>query len=266
MRKTKPRAFPSVDIMEPRLMLSTAAPLLSRHALAVVTHEIKAIVTTLARTQNTVQAGTNLKTLTAQLPSATGTLNSAWQSDLGFYHPHSVRSVVTTQNRILTDLYRYDYAYNSEGESPQPGSGASGPSNPGQGAGGSGSGSSAPGTGPGQGMTNPPNPPPPAPSLDSVNIQNTTGLAIQVTVFLETGQAQEPTITRIIPASGNTTANFDFGSSTGDFMMMNVSRYNGGDSPPPFDNANLSQPLNGYNGITFTISLFGAYFTVNVPT
>ena len=42
---------------------------------------------------------------------------------------------------------------------------------------------------------------------------------------------------------------------------------NGGQGiPPPFTGVNLSQPQSGYDGVLFTISLFGPYFSVNVPT
>ena len=98
-----------------------------------------------------------------------------------------------------------------------------------------------------------------------MRIENTTGLDLVVTVQLEVPQVQQPTITETISAEADSTVLFDFGTATGDFMMMNVSRAGGGQSPPPWNNINLSQPLNGYDGIVFTISLLGPYFTVNVP-
>jgi hypothetical protein len=108
--------------------------------------------------------------------------------------------------------------------------------------------------------------PVPLPSLDSVRIQNTTGLALQATVHLEVSQNHQPSITETIPAQGSSIASFDFGTATNVFMTMDVSRADGGgQSPPPWTNINLSQPLSGYNGVLFTISLFGSYFSVNVP-
>ena len=56
---------------------------------------------------------------------------------------------------------------------------------------------------------------------------------------------------------------FNFGTSTGAFMTMNISRSDGLPSPAPFDNIELSQPLDGYDGNLFSISLLGPYFNVN---
>ena len=36
----------------------------------------------------------------------------------------------------------------------------------------------------------------------------------------------------------------------------------GGQAPPPLSNLSLSQPLAGYNGALFTISVFGSYFNL----
>ena len=77
MRRTKTGVLPSVDFMEPRLLLSTAAPLLSKHALSGVVREVRAIVGTLARTNNTVQASAQLTGLASQIPS--GSLGSPWR-------------------------------------------------------------------------------------------------------------------------------------------------------------------------------------------
>ena len=102
----------------------------------------------------------------------------------------------------------------------------------------------------------------PAPSLDSVRIQNTTGLALLVTVHLKVPQIQQPWITETIPVQGSSIVLFNFGTATNAFMTMDVSRADGGQTPPPWTNLNLSQPLSGYNGALFTISLFGPYFNV----
>src|SRR5207247_1406469 len=117
---------------------------------------------------------------------------------------------------------------------------------------------------PGQG-TGGPTTPVPAPSLDSVRIQNTTGLALLVTVHLKVPQIQQPWITETIPVQGSSTVPFDFGTTTNAFMTMDVSRADGGQTPPPWTNISLSQPLSGYNGAVFTISLFGPYFNVTPP-
>ena len=96
-----------------------------------------------------------------------------------------------------------------------------------------------------------------------MRVQNTTGLALVVTVYLNDSQNPEPYITETIPAQGDPTALFNFGTSTGAFMTMNISRADGLPSPAPFDNIDLSQPLDGYDGTLFSISLLGPYFNVN---
>ena len=72
-----------------------------------------------------------------------------------------------------------------------------------------------------------------------MRIQNTTGLALVVTVYLNDSQNPEPYITETIPAQGDPTALFNFGTSTGAFMTMNISRADGLPSPAPFDNIDL---------------------------
>jgi hypothetical protein len=95
-----------------------------------------------------------------------------------------------------------------------------------------------------------------------VRIQNTTGLTLVVTVHLEVSLAQQPLITETIPAQGSSIVLFDFGTATDAFMTMDVSMTEGGLSPPPLTDLSLSQPMSGYNGALFTISLFGPYFNV----
>ena len=104
--------------------------------------------------------------------------------------------------------------------------------------------------------------PVPVPSLDSVRIQNTTGLALVVTIHLRVPQVQQPWITATIPARANSIVAFDFGSATNAFMTMDVRRADGGQTPPPWSSINLAQPITGYNGTLFTISVFGPYFDV----
>jgi hypothetical protein len=156
---------------------------------------------------------------------------------------------MTTEKRIIGDLYHF-----IQGGGPVSGSATSG--SPTQGTGGGGT---APGNSQGTaGMGTPM----PTPSLDSVTIQNTTGLALVVTVHLKVPQIQLPYITETIPAQGSTTAVFNFGTATDAFLTMDVSRADGGQSPAPFTNIDLSQPVRGYNGTLFTISLLGPYFNV----
>ena len=63
MRKSKTAIMPGVDEMESRVLLSGARPLLSRHTLSGVVHDVKAIVNTLAKTGNSDQASSQLTTL-----------------------------------------------------------------------------------------------------------------------------------------------------------------------------------------------------------
>lgn len=269
MRRMKTGVVPSVDAMEPKLLLSTAAPLLSRHALTGVVREVRAIVSTLAKTGNTVQASGQLTDVASQIPTGSAVLALSWQSDLGLYRPHSARSVMTTETRIISDLYRDIQGGVASSNLPASGSGSTTSTTPIQGTGSRvtpvPTTTPTPTPTPAQGTTHPSTPVPPTPSLDSVQIQNTTGLAIVVTVRLMVSDNQQPSITETIPAQGNTIATFNFGTATNDFMTMNVSSAEGDQGPPPWTNINLSQPLNGYDGTLFTISLFGPYFSVNVP-
>jgi hypothetical protein len=225
-------------------VLSAAAPLLSHHALTGVVRDVKAIMSTLARTEDTVQATVDLTQLSSRIPSGPEGLAPSWQSDLGLYRPDSPRSILTTQRRILGDLYRYVQGGTVAGNRPVAGPGPTTRPAPGQGAGGT--------------VT-----PVPAPSLDSVRIQNTTGLALLVTVRLKVPQIQQPWITATIPAQGSAIVPFDFGTATNAFMTMDVRRADGGQTPPPWTGISLAQPTTGYNGTLFTISEFGPYFNVS---
>ncbi len=258
MRRTKMGISPSVDLMEPRMLLSTAAPLLSRHELSGVVRDVGAIMSTLAKTKDTVQASTDLTRLSSRIPSGPEGLAASWQSDIGLYRPHSARSIITTERRILGDLYRYVQGGVDSGNAPVIGSGSTISTPPGQGTGGT---STPAPTLPGQGAGGT-STPAPALSLDSVRIQNTTGLALSVTVYLDESHTPQPWITETIPAQGSTIATFNFGTATDAFMTMDVSQADGSQTPPPFTNISLSQPITGYNGTLFTISLFGSYFNV----
>jgi len=243
MRRRKMSVLPSVDVMEPRVLLSTAAPLLANHALSGVVRDVRAIMSTLAKTEDTVQASAHLTGLSSRIPSGPEGLAPSWRSDIGLYRPHSAKSIITTERRILGDLYRYVQDGVDGGNRPVTGLGSTTSTTPGQGTGGTAT-------------------PVPAPSLDSVRIQNTTGLALLVTVHLKVPQIQQPWITETIPAQGSSIVPFDFGTATNAFMTMDVSRADGGQTPPPWTNISLSQPISGYNGALFTISLFGPYFNV----
>jgi hypothetical protein len=258
MRRMKMSISPSVDVMEPRVLPSTGVPLLSNHALSGVVRDVRVIMSTLARTDDTVQASALLTRLSSRIPSGPQGLAPSWQSDIGLYRPHSARSIITTQRQILGDLYRYVQGGINGGNQPVTGSGSTTSTTPGQGTGSTGTGGTATGGTGAAGTTTPV----PASSLDSVSIQNTTGLALLVTVHLKVPQIQQPGITETIPAQGSSIVVFNFGTATNAFMTMDVSRADGGQTPPPLTNLSLSQPMSGYNGALFTISLFGPYFNV----
>ncbi len=126
MRRTKTGFLPSVDVMERRVLLSTAAPLLSKPALSGVVRDVKAIIHTLAKTEDTVQASAQLTALSSRIPSGPEALAPSWQSDIGLYRPHSAKSIITTQRRILGDLYRYVQGGIDGGDPPVTGSGIGG--------------------------------------------------------------------------------------------------------------------------------------------
>jgi hypothetical protein len=209
-------------------------------------------MTTLARTEDTAQASAQLTGLSSRIPTGPQGLAPSWQGDIGLYRPHSARSISTTERRILDALYSYVQGGIEGGSPPVTGSGSS-TTTPGQGSGTT----TTPGQGSGGTSTSAP-----APSFDSVTVQNTTGLAILVTVRLDVPQVQQPWITETIPAQGSSIVSFNFGTATDAFMTMEVSMANGSQTPPPLTNLSLSQPLSGYNGTLFTISLIGPYFNV----
>lgn len=248
MRRTKHRVAPGVDVVESRVLLSAGAPVMTRHALDGVVRDVRAIVNTLARTDDIAQASRHLTRLSAKVPSGPVELAPAWRADLTLYRPEEVGSIGETESLILGDLYQYVGGLDGGGVAPAPvtGSGPSAPPSPAPVAGSGGSGA-----------------PVSAPSLDSVTIQNTTGLALEVTVYLQVPQVQKPWITQTIPAQGTTTVLFNFGSATDAFMTMNVSQANGSQTPTPFNDLSLSQPLGGYDGATFTISVLGSSFNVS---
>jgi hypothetical protein len=248
MRRPTRSLAPSVDVMEPRTLLSSGVPLLSGRALRNVVHDVRSIMSTLARTGNTVRAGAELTSLSSRIPSGTEELAPTWRSDLERYRPHSPGSASATETLVLADLYGYVRGGGgSPVTAPTPPPQPQGTQDTGNTVGASGT--EATGT------------PAPAQSLDSVTIQNSTGMNLVVTVYLRVPQVQQPWITETIPA-GSTIVDFNFGSSTGAFMTMNVSLADGGQSPPPFSNVALDQPIGGYDGTLFTISLFGPYFNV----
>jgi hypothetical protein len=258
MRRTKKGVSPSLDVMEPRVLLSHAAPLLSRHAMSGVVREVRAIASTQAETRHTVEASAHFARVASRFPSGPEGGTPSLRRVSGHHRAHSARSILAKERRLLGKLYRAFHGVEG-GHRPVTGSGTTTYPTPGYGTGGTTT-TNPPGHGMG-GTTAPV----PVPSLDSVRIQNTTGLALRVTVHLDVPQIQKPWITEVIPAQGSSIVLFNFGTATNAFMTMDVSRADGGQTPPPFTNVSLSQPMSGYNGALFTISLIGPYFNVTPP-
>lgn len=241
MPETKKSLSPSLEQAEPRMLLTAATSLLSPHALRGVVQDVKAIMNTLARSGDTNQASHQLTELSSKVPSGPEGLAPIWQKDLGLYNPHAMGSVAAARRRILGDLDHFVRHGGANARATGWRSTTSPPAAEGPSGGGG---------------------PVAMPSLDGVSIRNTTGLALLVTVHLEVAQVEKPWITETIPAQGNTTLAFDFGTETDAFMSVDIRRADGLQSPPPFTDFSLSQPMDGYNGALFTISVFGSYFNV----
>jgi hypothetical protein len=255
MRRTKRDFAPILDPAEPRVLLSGGHALLSRPALNIVVHDLERIVTSLAKTHDTATASASLNSLASRIPSGSTGLAPSWQIDLTLYNPNARRSVAAVKRHLVSDLDWYVEG-GTQPTTPSPATPTgSAPTTPSP----TGPTGSTSGTG---GSSNPTPPTTPAPALDSVGIENTTGLALTVTITLETGQRLQPSITETIPAQGDAVVPFDFGTSTNALMSMSVSLANGGQSPPAWTDASLSQPISGYDGTVFQISLFGPYFNV----
>src|SRR5262249_9519561 len=118
-------------------------------------------------------------------------------------------------------------------------------------------------TGPGSAAFDRPNgrvgPGAPAVSKDSVTVVNSTGLTITVSATL--GGNPRP-ITKQIAKNGS--APFDLGASTNNSITINISRSDGLQPPPPRLNNTLNRPISGYNGRSFTVSVFAGRFSVSV--
>ena len=254
MRRMKPRLIPHLDAMEPRLLLSTTPPREFKYTASAAAHEIKAIVNGLAKSGDRTEADANLTTLASQLMPGSALLATAWIDDVAFVRPNSVKSTIIAQRRLIADLHQYL----AEGGPSGSGTNSTNSGSPTQGSPGTTVGEPTPTPGPGTTGTNATVP---TPSLDSVQIENLTGLSLVVTVKLGDSLNPQPYITETIAAQTDPTVLFNFGTSTGAFMTMNVSRADGLPSPAPFDNIQLSQPLGGYNATLFTISLLAPIST-----
>ena len=83
-----------------------------------------------------------------------------------------------------------------------------------------------------------------------------------VTIYLRDSQNPQPYITETIPAREIRLRS----SISARDRCLHDDEHQPGRPPPspaPFDNVDLSQPLSGYDGTLFSISLVGPYFNVN---
>jgi hypothetical protein len=238
MRKPSGRVAPGVEVMESRALPSGALPVLTMHTYNDVVADVRNVMGTLAKTHNFNGAAVSLAGVSSNIPYGRQQLFPTWLGDLGIYSPLVPGSGLLMQRKILLDLNQDILNGVSHGLFLVTGPGAAAFYRPTQG-------------GPGLGA--------PAVSLDSVTIANNTGLTITVSAFLA-GNPQP--ITRQIANNGS--ALFDFGSSTNNFITINIQRSDGSQPPPPSLNNILNRPIGGYNGKSFTVSVFAGLFSVSV--
>ena len=180
MRRTKMGVLPSVDVMEPRALLSQPPPPV-RAAMSGVVRDVRAIMRTLAKTGNTVQASAHLTTLSSRIPSGPkglprrGRATSALSPSFREVDHHDAAA---DPRRPLP--LRPGWSQSRQSTDDRVGSTTS----------------TTPSQGTGGGTTTPPVP---TPSFYSVTIQNTTGLALAGDRPFGGTQTQQPSITETIP-------------------------------------------------------------------
>jgi hypothetical protein len=186
----------------------------------------------LARTHNLSRASTRLTDLASEIPDGLQQLAPVWRHDLASHNPQTPGSGRAFRRQLLADLKHDVAAGVAAGEFRLIGPGAAAYLR--------------------SAVL-------PQASLDSVTIFNSTGFGITVSASLNgTGRTLPP---RTI--ANSTSSLFDFGSSTNNFISINVSR-TGSSQPPPFTNVILNRPISGYSGKQFTVSVFGGRFSVSV--
>jgi hypothetical protein len=234
VRRWKNRVVLRVEAAEPRRLPSGFTAGITLQTYEAVAAGVARVAATLARTQDVALASASLSALSAKVPPVAAQLETSWMNDLAGFRPGVPGSALATKQRLLNDLKSAVLGGNSSG------------------------GSQGPGPSPNPGHPVPPAPPKPQPqpSLDSVTIVNQTGSPLSVAAYL--GNSPVGLIKTI--AKGGS-ALFDFGSSTGSFIAASVSRP-GLSQPPPLFRLPLDHPITGYNGTSFTISVFAGYFSV----
>jgi hypothetical protein len=212
-------------------MLSGVTPVLTTGTLKAVAAEVERTVVNLSRTHDLSRASARLAQIALEIPDGSQQLAPVWQLELannGFLARGSGRSF---ERRLLDDL-KHDVAIGvAAGEFRLTGPGAAAYLRS----------AVLPQT-----------------SQDSVTILNSTGFSITVSASLNgTGRTLPP---RTIANTASSL--FDFGSSTNNFISINVTRTDG-NQPPPLATT-LNRPISGYNGKQFTITVFGGRFAVSV--
>jgi hypothetical protein len=236
VRKPRVRVAVGVEELEPRELLSGVTPVLTMHTYNAVTAEVRDVIGRLSRTHDVGRAAAGLEKLAAEVPFGRQQLLPDWLGDLGGYSRQVPGSGLAVEREILSDLNRDILSGVSSGEFKVTGPGSA---------------AFRSGHVPGVGA--------PVVSVASVNIVNSTGLNITVSAFL-TGTSQS--ITKPIGVNGS--ALFDFGSSSNNFISINIARSDGRQPPPPSTGNILNRPISGYNGKSFTVSVFSNFFSVSV--
>jgi hypothetical protein len=233
VRKPKVRVPLSVEAVECRKAPTSLVPVLTTGVLNAVAADVHRVMGALARDHNVARAGARLDALASRVPFGQRDLAPLWRADLASVNPGVPGSGLAAQARMVRDLYQDVVQEVQAGAFRVVGRGSQVFN------------AHAPGVG--------------AQSVASVNLANRTGFSITVTAFLNSGNPR-PSITRTIP--NNTTALFDFGTGNNAYISLNVMRTNNPQSPPPLVNYTLTRPVSGYNGATFTVSVFAGYFSI----
>jgi hypothetical protein len=224
MRKAVGRVTSRLETLETRDLLSRL-PVLTMAEYRAAVAEIREVTGTLAETGDLGEARADLGEVAAEIPFGRRQLLPKWRGELRTYDRRVAGAGLALQGQLLQDL---DHAIRdgvAAGlfEVAGPGSAAFRP------------GSVA--------------------SVASVTVVNNTGLNITVAASLN-GTSQS--ITRPIGVRGS--APFDFGSNSPNFITVEVRRSDGL-PPPPSSTRVLDRPVGGYNGKSFTVSVFAGRFS-----
>ena len=230
-KKPRPRVRLDVEEAEPRQLLSGLTPVLTTAGYDAVAEGVARAVEGLAATHDTALAAGRLAALSSRIPFGASQLAPGWGVALATYQAGVPGSGLATERLLLADLKR-DVAAGVVGGELRV-------------------------VGPASAAFPRSTLAAPRASLDSVKIQNSTGFTITATVKLSNTTRS---ITQTIANNG--TLPFDFQSSTGNYMTITVKNANG-QSPPPYT-TNLNRPYSGYNGKSFTVTVFSGYFAVSV--